>query len=202
MINFQRKNNANMLCNMQWYGNNRDIRVTSMHPFLTHQSNIKRRKVSFQPLLLSSFNCMRKMDDIELSNQASKRSYTTSIQLDELSTSNTTDHLSARSILKQDSDNDDDITVSSHSRLSGDSSINMPPNTNDIEQKKTFSERIKAKIPPIPLIRAVVKASFAVLIALIITFVDRSRNAIGQGIILVPIGTILHFPIRPLGTYI
>lgn len=142
------------------------------------------------------------MDDIELSNQASKRSYTTSVQLDELSTSNTTDHLSTRSILKQDNDNDDGITVNSHPRLSGDSSINMPPNTNNIEQKKTFSERIKAKMPPIPLIRAIIKASFAVLIALIITFVDRSRNAIGQGIILVPIGTILHFPIRPLGMYI
>lgn len=158
---------------------------------------LKGKKVSILCFFFS-FDCVCMMEGIELSSQTSKRSYATSAQLDELSTNNTTDHLNAPSIFKQDN-NDDDMTSNSHPRLSGDSSINMPPNTNNIELKKTFSERIKAKIPPVPLIRAIVKASFAVLIALIITFVDRSRNAIGQGIILVPIGTILHFPIRPLG---
>jgi len=93
------------------------------------------------------------------------------------------------------------MTANTQPRPSGESIIHIPPNTHGIEPKKTLAERIKAKIPPVPLIRAIVKASFAVLIALVIAFVDTTRNAIGQGIILVPIGTILHFPIRPLGKY-
>ncbi|KAL9557127.1 hypothetical protein MBANPS3_001545 [Mucor bainieri] len=140
------------------------------------------------------------MESIELSQQTSRKSYATTVQLDEASLSNTADHLSARNVYKHDED--DDMTANNQPRLSGESSIHIPPDTHGIEHKKTFAERIKAKIPPVPLMRAIVKASFAVLIALIIAFVDTTRNAIGQGIILVPIGTILHFPIRPLGMYL
>lgn len=140
------------------------------------------------------------MENIELSQQTSRKSYATTVQSDQVSFSNTADHLSARNVYKHD---EDDMMTANHPppRLSGESnsSIHMPPDPHGVEHKKTFSQRIKAKIPPLPLIRAIVKASFAVLIALIIAFVDTTRNAIGQGIILVPIGTILHFPIRPLG---
>lgn len=139
------------------------------------------------------------MEDIELSQQTSKRSYATTDQLNEVSSNNTADHLSARNVYKHD--DDDDMTANDQPRPSGESSIHIPPDTHGIEPKKTLAERIRAKIPPVPLMRAMVKASFAVLIALIIAFVDTTRNAIGQGIILVPIGTILHFPIRPLGMY-
>ncbi|GAN01233.1 hypothetical protein MAM1_0005c00665 [Mucor ambiguus] len=137
------------------------------------------------------------MENIELSQQTSRKSYATTLQLDEASLSNTADHLSARNVYKHG--DDDDMTANNQPSLSGESSIHIPPDTDVIQRKKTFGERIKAKMPPVPLIRAIVKASFAVLIALIIAFVDTTRNAIGQGIILVPIGTILHFPIRPLG---
>ncbi|CEP06984.1 hypothetical protein [Parasitella parasitica] len=140
------------------------------------------------------------MDGIELSNQTTRRSYTTTVQFEQLSQNDTADHLGAHNIFKQD--DDDDLTANDHLRLSEEGIINMPPNTDNIEPKKTLAERIRAKVPTVPLMRAMIKASFAVLIALIITFTDRSRNAIGQGIILVPIGTILHFPIRPLGVQI
>lgn len=65
--------------------------------------------------------------------------------------------------------------------------------------KTSVLDRLKTIIPPLPLLRPMLKGSLAILIALIFVFVDRLRNVFGQGIILVPIGTVLNFPFRPVG---
>ncbi|GAA5816474.1 hypothetical protein MFLAVUS_010003 [Mucor flavus] len=68
--------------------------------------------------------------------------------------------------------------------------------------KKPLGQRIMAMIPPYQLTRTVVKASIAVLISLLFVFEEQCRKAIGPASILVPIGTLLNFPVRPLGVQI
>lgn len=65
--------------------------------------------------------------------------------------------------------------------------------------KRPFMDRLKSIIPPLPLLRPMLKGCLAILISLIFVFVDRLRDEFGQGIILVPIGTVLNFPFRPVG---
>lgn len=65
--------------------------------------------------------------------------------------------------------------------------------------KKPLGQRIRAMVPPYQLTRTVVKASIAVLISLLFVFEEQCRKAIGPASILVPIGTLLNFPVRPLG---
>lgn len=135
------------------------------------------------------------MENIELSNQTSKKSYITSVADEGLPTSFTSDHYSDRGdTLKQD---DDDVTTQHNShRLS---SSSMIPENEPLEAKKSFGHGLKTMIPPLPLSRAIVKASIAVLISLLFVFEENCRISTGAGSIMVPIGTILNFPIRPIG---
>jgi hypothetical protein len=130
------------------------------------------------------------MENIELSKPTSKRSYATTTADEGLPTSRPADRLD-----KQDDDLTTHRSHSSH-RLSSSSII---PEREPLESKKSFGQRLKAKIPPLPLSRAIVKASIAVLISLLFVFEENCRTAAGAAGILVPIGTILNFPIRPLG---
>lgn len=77
---------------------------------------------------------------------------------------------------------------------------NKPVNNNPLESKKSILQRLKSKIPPLPLIRAIIKASISILISTIFVFDSTCRKWIGSASILVPIGTLLYFPVRPLGT--
>jgi hypothetical protein len=121
------------------------------------------------------------MDNIELSNQPSKRSKSaTIIDLD--------DHV----------DHSEELTAAStqHSR----ENIVPPKSVPSVkEPKKSFGQRLYAKVPPYQLTRTIIKASIAILIALLFVFEENCRKAIGQAGILVPIGTLLYFPIRPIG---
>ncbi|KAG1469964.1 hypothetical protein G6F56_002956 [Rhizopus delemar] len=64
---------------------------------------------------------------------------------------------------------------------------------------RSFSDRILSIIPPLPLLRPIIKGCLAILISIIFLFNSKIRNEFGQGIILVPISTILSFPFRPIG---
>jgi hypothetical protein len=131
------------------------------------------------------------MDNIELSKQTSTRSYTATATDQGLPMSYLpSDHHSDRG------DKDNDSTIH-HSQLSSSSII--PERESSSVAKKSFGQRLKAKLPPLPLARAIVKASIAVLISLLFVFEENCRIAAGAASILVPIGTILNFPIRPLG---
>jgi hypothetical protein len=83
---------------------------------------------------------------------------------------------------------------------SQDSPINIPSGDAPVS-KKGFLEKIKSKIPPLPLLRIVIKSSTAILIALLFVFETRCRTAMGGAAILVPIGTLLNFPIRTIGMF-
>lgn len=61
--------------------------------------------------------------------------------------------------------------------------------------------RLGSIVPLLPLLRPLLKGCIAVLISLIFVFDDRLRNEFGQGVVLVPIGTVLGFPFRPIGTH-
>lgn len=65
--------------------------------------------------------------------------------------------------------------------------------------KKPLGQRLMAMIPPYQLTRTIIKASISILIALLFVFEERCRNAVGAAAILVPIGTLMYFPVRPLG---
>jgi hypothetical protein len=79
------------------------------------------------------------------------------------------------------------------------SSESTTKNMNNIpSQKKSTLDSIKEKIPPLPLLRVSVKASIAILISFIFVLNGRCRAAMGAAI-LVPIGTIFSFPVRPIG---
>ncbi|KAI8877640.1 hypothetical protein K501DRAFT_260071 [Backusella circina FSU 941] len=84
---------------------------------------------------------------------------------------------------------------------SEDPPLNIPSGDAPVS-KKGFLEKIKSKIPPLPLLRIVVKSSIAILIALLFVFETRCRTAMGGAAILVPIGTLLNFPIRTIGVQI
>lgn len=135
------------------------------------------------------------MTDIELSNQLSKRSRETTVSIGE-----DADMTNTHNVYKNDYDGDNMTATSSNHHKSQHSRESIIPDAEDAEvTKKSFGERLKAKIPPLPLLRTIVKASIAILIALIFVLVDQTRNAVGSGNILVVIGTILSFPVRPLG---
>ena len=65
--------------------------------------------------------------------------------------------------------------------------------------KRTWMQRLYARVPPYQLTRIIVKASISILIALLFVFVDSLRNAIGSASVLVPIAALLYFPFRPIG---
>lgn len=118
------------------------------------------------------------MDNIELSNQPSKRSRSTTIDLDE--------HEDDREELQS--------TSTKHSKENI-----VPPKSSTKEPKQSFGQRLYAKVPPYQLTRTIIKASISILIAMLFVFEENCRNAIGKAGILVPIGTLLYFPIRPIG---
>lgn len=68
-----------------------------------------------------------------------------------------------------------------------------------IPPKKSFGERLYAKIPPFQLTCIIIKASIGILIGLLFVFEKNCRKAVGPAGILVPIATLMYFPIRPLG---
>lgn len=65
--------------------------------------------------------------------------------------------------------------------------------------KKSFGERLYAKVPPFQLTRTIIKASVGILIGLLFVFEKNCAKAVGPAGILVPIATLMYFPIRPLG---
>ncbi|KAI8080209.1 uncharacterized protein B0P05DRAFT_540434 [Gilbertella persicaria] len=127
------------------------------------------------------------MENIELSKQPSKRS---------IADSNVSSH-------SQYEKHDDEMTAASghHSRSSIVSGEKNVPTAEPV-QRKSVSQRILTKLPPFPLIRIIVKASIAILIGLLFVFEKNCRSAMGSASILVPIGTLLYFPIRPIGVQI
>lgn len=83
---------------------------------------------------------------------------------------------------------DDDMTTrSKHSKES------------IIPTKKTLGQRLYAKVPPFQLTRTIIKASIGILIGLLFVFEKNCSKAVGAAGILVPIATLMYFPIRPLG---
>lgn len=135
------------------------------------------------------------MENIEPSNQSSKRLKETAVTMPD-------DHDTPTKNIYKNEDEGDNMTATSsqldmhHSRQSIIPEAAPTPVT-----KKSFEERLKAKLPPFPLMRTIVKASVAILISMIFVFVDQTRNAVGSGNILVVIGTLLSFPFRPIGKY-
>ncbi|KAI7897491.1 uncharacterized protein BX663DRAFT_528139 [Cokeromyces recurvatus] len=124
------------------------------------------------------------MEDIELSNHTFN-SETTNQYVD-------SNHSDTETIIK------DNISSTSYQPSSRDSNIDGERPNIEIE-KSLWRKQWISRMPPLPLIRTILKASIAILIALLFVFVDNCRNAIGTASILVPIGTLLHFPIQPLG---
>lgn len=123
------------------------------------------------------------MENIELINQSPKkkeRNSSESIESHHSDKMMEGDHLTA--------------TSTRHSRR------NIIPEQNT--SKKPLGQRLMAMIPPYQLTRTIIKASISVVISLLFVFEDRCRNAIGAASILVPIGTLLYFPVRPLGLLI
>ena len=114
------------------------------------------------------------MEDIELSNQSSRRSH------------------GHNSDTQEKHDDDMTATTTHHSQLS------MMPEES-IKQKSKAPGNILTKLLPLPLVRIVVKAAISILIALLFVFEDNCRNAMGSASVLVPIGTLLYFPVRPIG---
>ncbi|KAG2191099.1 hypothetical protein INT46_005740 [Mucor plumbeus] len=66
----------------------------------------------------------------------------------------------------------------------------------------SFISKIKSRIPPLPAIRTTLKATFATLISLIFVLVNDTRSTIGTASTLVTLGTLLYFPVKPIGTHI
>jgi hypothetical protein len=108
------------------------------------------------------------MDDVELSQQTSRRSVQTE---------------------------DDQRT------LERSNSIKREPDSAHAMIPEAPKNRLGSIVPLLPLLRPLLKGCIAVLISLIFVFDDRLRNEFGQGVILVPIGTVLGFPFRPIGTH-
>jgi hypothetical protein len=52
---------------------------------------------------------------------------------------------------------------------------------------------------PLPLVRTVLKASISVLISLILVLVHKTRVVIGPASTMVTLGTLLYFPVKPVG---
>lgn len=117
---------------------------------------------------------------IELTSQPTRRSRATTIE---------------------DNDKNDLLSSASTNTSKEHIALNPPIENDDTkkEPKKSFGQRLYAKIPPYQLTTIIVKASIAILIALLFVFEKNCRAAIGQAGILVPIGTLLYFPVRPIG---
>lgn len=110
----------------------------------------------------------------------------------------------SRATIVEDNDNNDLLTSASTNTSKEHVALN-PPIENDFtkkEPKKSLGQRLYAKIPPYQLTTIIVKASIAILIALLFVFEKNCRTAIGQAGILVPIGTLLYFPVRPIGNVV
>lgn len=61
--------------------------------------------------------------------------------------------------------------------------------------------KIKSKIPPLPQIRTTLKATIATLISLIFVLNNNTRASIGTASTLVTLGTLLYFPVKPIGKH-
>ncbi|KAL9550742.1 hypothetical protein MBANPS3_004592 [Mucor bainieri] len=70
------------------------------------------------------------------------------------------------------------------------------------KKSDNFMTKIKSKIPPLPQIRTTLKATIATLVSLIFVLNNNTRASIGTASTLVTLGTLLYFPVKPIGTHI
>lgn len=74
----------------------------------------------------------------------------------------------------------------------------------EVTVKRNFGQRFSNYLnglrkTPLPLVRTVLKASISVLISLILVLVDKTRLVIGPACTMATLGTLLYFPVKPVG---